>query len=147
MRLWSIHPQYLDGVGLTALWREALLAQKVLQGLTQGYRHHPQLTRFRRQPDPLAAIGAYLGYVHEEAQRRCYHFDGSKIGAYDGVVTMAVTAGQLRYEWEHLQRKLAVRDNARHRMLQGVTNPEPHPLFRVVEGEVEDWEVGRRWSS
>jgi hypothetical protein len=37
---------YLDGRGLVALWREALLAQAVLRGRTRGYRH-PQLARFR----------------------------------------------------------------------------------------------------
>jgi len=31
MRLWTIHPKYLDRQGLLALWREALLAQKVLR--------------------------------------------------------------------------------------------------------------------
>ncbi|HEU5178767.1 MAG TPA: pyrimidine dimer DNA glycosylase/endonuclease V, partial [Burkholderiales bacterium] len=32
MRLWSLHPKYLDARGLVALWREALLAQAVLRG-------------------------------------------------------------------------------------------------------------------
>jgi hypothetical protein len=32
MRLWSLHPEYLDANGLVALWREALLAQAFLQG-------------------------------------------------------------------------------------------------------------------
>ena len=41
MRLWTLHPQYLDPRGLVALWREALLAQKVLLGRTRGYRAHP----------------------------------------------------------------------------------------------------------
>lgn len=54
MRLWTIHPKYLDTRGLTALWREALLARKVLKGLTIGYRHHPQLERFRQQARPVA---------------------------------------------------------------------------------------------
>ena len=43
MRLWSIHPRYLDSMGLVALWREALLAQAVLRGETKGYKFHPQL--------------------------------------------------------------------------------------------------------
>jgi len=30
MRLWSIHPKYLDRQGLLAVWRESLLAQSVL---------------------------------------------------------------------------------------------------------------------
>ena len=51
MRLWTLHPRYLDAKGLVAAWREALLAQKVLAGATKGYRHHPQLARFQAQPD------------------------------------------------------------------------------------------------
>ncbi len=54
MRLWSLHPSHLDSRGLVALWREALLAQKVLRGLTRGYKHHPQLARFRSPKDYAA---------------------------------------------------------------------------------------------
>jgi len=60
MRLWSIKFEYLDSKGIVALWREALLAKKVLEGKTKGYRNHPQLIRFKEQPDPLSAINAYL---------------------------------------------------------------------------------------
>jgi len=38
MRLWTLHPRYLDPKGLVTAWREALLAQKVLSGATRGYR-------------------------------------------------------------------------------------------------------------
>lgn len=38
MRLWSLHPKYLDTKGLVACWREGLLARKVLLGETRGYR-------------------------------------------------------------------------------------------------------------
>jgi len=55
VRLWSVHPEYLDSRGLVALWREALLAQAVLRGETRGYRRHPRLARFRARPDPTAA--------------------------------------------------------------------------------------------
>jgi Pyrimidine dimer DNA glycosylase len=54
MRIWSLHPQYLDRQGLTAAWREGLLAQKVLTGTTKGYRNHPQLRRFRAAGDGRA---------------------------------------------------------------------------------------------
>jgi hypothetical protein len=43
MRLWSLHPQYLDPAGLVAVWREGLLARAVFAGQTTGYKHHPQL--------------------------------------------------------------------------------------------------------
>lgn len=67
MRLWSLHPKYLDARGLVALWREALLAQAVLRGETRGYRRHPQLERFRNHAAPLAAMSLYLRAIHAEA--------------------------------------------------------------------------------
>lgn len=70
MRLWSLHPKYLDPQGLVALWREALLAKAVLRGETRGYTHHPQLERFAHHSNPRAAIDAYLASVHAEALRQ-----------------------------------------------------------------------------
>jgi hypothetical protein len=140
MRLWTLHPRYLDPRGLVALWREALLAQQVLLGRTRGYRAHPQLTRFRARPDPAAAIAAYLEGVLVEAAARGYRFDAAKIGASGAVQKIAETEGQLRYEWEHLRAKLAARDPARHALLLRVRSPEPHPLFTIVPGPVRDWE-------
>ncbi len=139
MRLWSLHPQYLDSKGLVALWREGLLARAVLAGQTQGYRHHPQLERFRAAADPLAAIEAYLWEVVAEAERRGYRFDRSKLAPQRNVPPLPVTEGQLAYEWEHLLAKLAVRDPVRWQALQG-QRPRPHPLFVVVPGDVAPWE-------
>jgi hypothetical protein len=140
MRLWTIHPKHLDAKGLVALWREALLAQKVLQGLTRGYRHHPQLLRFLAARRPAAALASYLAVVHQEASRRGYRFDAGKIGPLRFRERIVETKGQLLYEWEHLRRKLAVRDPARFRASQSVAVPEPHPLFRIVRGKVRTWE-------
>jgi hypothetical protein len=140
MRLWTLHPQYLDAQGLVALWREALLAQKVLQGATQGYQHHPQLVRFRSSSDPNAAIATYLIGILEEAERRGYAFDARKIGLarFSGVIEAA--EGQLQYEWRHLLRKLAQRDPERYKRSCSVQVPVPHPLFRIVPGDVQAWE-------
>lgn len=79
MRLWTVHPKYLDTKGLVALWREALLAQKVLQGKTRGWRNHPQLERFKQHPDPVSAICYYLYHVQKEGKRRGYDFKKEKI--------------------------------------------------------------------
>jgi hypothetical protein len=141
MRVWTLHPKYLDARGLVALWREALLAQKVLQGTTRGYRHHPQLTRFRAHRDPPAAIAGYLRVVAEEAKGRGYRFDDSKIPPARTGRRIRATRGQLLYEWQHLRNKLRVRDPSRLRALATVTEPEPHDLFRIVPGEVEPWEI------
>jgi len=140
MRLWTLHPKHLDAKGLVALWREALLAQKVLNGGTRGYKHHPQLLRFAKTKNPPAALAAYLKAVHAEAVRRGYHFDGSKIGAVRSRKKITETRGQLLYEWLHLKRKLKRRDPARWRAAAAVKTPSAHPLFKIVPGEVRDWE-------
>jgi hypothetical protein len=140
MRLWSLHPNYLDRAGLLACWREALLAQKVLQGKTRGYQHHPQLTRFRACPDSLAAIAAYLESLAEEAGRRGYTFDRTKITAARMMIKIPVARGQVLYEWGHLKAKLARRDPTRLAQISGVEMPETHPLFETVDGTVEPWE-------
>lgn len=140
MRLWTLHPKYLDAKGLVALWREGLLAQKVLRGATRGYRHHPQLTRFRGHPQPLAAIGSYLNVVLEEAGQRGYNFDGTKIPKKSKARVLKETRGQLLHEWEHLKGKLKRRDPKRFAACADVAEPEPHPLFKIVAGGVQDWE-------
>ncbi len=143
MRLWSIHPRYLDSKGLVALWREGLLAQAVLTGKTRGYRRHPQLTRFLRAPAPAQRIAAYLRVVHAESVRRGYRFDASKLGRGGFVAPGPVTRGQIDYEWAHLRRKLRARAPAWLRQVEGVKRPRAHPLFRVVAGGVAEWEVVR----
>ena len=140
MRIWSLHPKHLDARGLVALWREALLAQAVLAGKTKGYRHHPQLERFKASKAPMEAIGAYLTAVQNEADKRGYKFDKSRIlFPKKSAAKMPVTDGQLRYEWLHLKKKLIKRDsekmaeNARAKMIA-------HPIFTVKNGKRENWE-------
>ena len=140
MRLWTLHPKYLDATGLVALWRESLLAQKVLQGGTKGYQHHPQLTRFRESPDPLAAIAAYLTGILEEARQRGYAFDGGKIASAASSEVLDETEGQLLYEWQHLKIKLSQRDPERGQGYLTVEKPTAHPLFRIIAGGVQSWE-------
>jgi len=139
MRLWTLHPKYLDAQGLVALWREGLLAQAVLRGQTKGYRHHPQLKRFQAHDSPRRAINAYLGGVLREADARGYRFDRRKVGPSRGRVRLVATRGQLEYEWLHLMRKLKRRNPSAHRQWKD-DRALPHPLFRLVPGPVEDWE-------
>jgi len=140
MRLWSLHPSLLDRAGLVALWREALLAQTVLAGTTKGYRHHPQLDRFRQSHNPTRAIASYLWSVADEAKERGYHFDVSRIAAPRGMFTIPVTNGQLAYELTHLKKKLHQRDLKR---LQLISKREPvkvNSTFKAVEGPKAPWE-------
>lgn len=140
MRLWSIHPEYLDSRGLVALWREALLAQAVLRGETRGYRNHPQLARFRAQTDPPGFIAAYLEGVHAESRTRSYRFDAGRIAAAAASGQIEVTDGQIAFEWAHLIEKLARRAPELRARWAGVEAPRPHPLFRAIPGGVAEWE-------
>jgi hypothetical protein len=140
MRLWTIHPKYLDAAGLTAAWREGLLARKVLQGRTRGYRHHPQLIRFRAHARPLDCIERYLHGLLTEATTRGYRFDATKIAARVPRPMLRETRGQLDYEFAHLRRKLRRRAPQVDRRWRDVRKPEPHPLFRIVPGGVREWE-------
>ncbi|MEM2946822.1 MAG: pyrimidine dimer DNA glycosylase/endonuclease V [Candidatus Bathyarchaeia archaeon] len=79
MRLWSIHPKYLDAKGLVSLWREGLLAKKILEGRSKGYANHPQLLRFKMYEKPVMLIDAYLYQVYLEAKRRGYRFNKTKV--------------------------------------------------------------------
>ena len=200
MRLWSIHPKYLDRQGLLAVWREGLLAQKVLlQGeykecsecytpfLTDGghkvytkvkykkeksnhclkckgtrkiktpYYNHPQLIRFKETDNPLEYIGDYLFSIWFEGRSRYYNFDSHKIFYFEmyygnRIPKLIVTTGQLEYEFEHLQEKLAKRNPKKHKENHKLAIGanfimnwedyiiEPHPLFKVIEGDIESWE-------
>jgi len=144
MRLWSVHPRYLDARGLVAVWREALLAKKVLEGETKGYRHHPQLERFRALKQPLDGINGYLTEIYNESVRRGYHFDHGKISGGYQPVKIPVTRGQLEYETAHLLSKLRLRDPERYARLKSLKEMEASPVFRTVEGNVEGWEKGKK---
>ena len=142
MRLWTVHPKYLDPRGLVALWREALLARAVLRGETQGYRSHPQLTRFRDHPQPIRGLNSYLAAVYDEALRRGYRFDRRKLGRERSLHRIPETTGQLAFEWDHLLKKLQQSEPGRFAELSSVTRPAAHPLFRIVPGPVRAWERG-----
>lgn len=140
MRLWTVHPKYLDSKGLVAAWREALLAQKVLAGQTRGYRHHPQVLRFQSHRRPLEAIATFLAGLAEEARFRGYRFDTQKIGSRRCRGHITETRGQLLYEWDHLLAKLHERSPERYEQFHAIRLPLPHPLFVLVPGTVRVWE-------
>lgn len=144
MRLWSLHPKYLDSQGLVGLWREALLAFKVLKGETRGYRNHPQLERFREQPEVLMGIKTYLSWVWEAGRARNYNFDRNKFYTeplYESA-HMSVTDGQLEFEWNHLMHKLQIRSPGRAELFSTIDTPTPHPSMRVISGPKASWERG-----
>lgn len=156
MRLWSVHPKYLDKQGLTACWREGLLAASVLRRIDAGeikvgYRNHSQLVRFKAQAKPRVMVSEYLHYIVDEATTRKYSYDRSKLFPRIGLAAcMELTTGQLGFEWWHLLNKIMTRSpDWVKKNLSGIGNltvlqiqaqVDPHPLFTLVKGEVADWE-------
>ncbi len=140
MRLWSLHPRYLDSAGLVAVWREGLLARAVLAGQTKGYKHHPQLARFRDARAPLAAIDSYLAAICDEADRRGYQFDRTKLGRGRTRTKLRVSRGQLEFELAHLKQKVRARRRAWLAEMPKERAVIPHPLFDVAPGGVAEWE-------
>jgi len=140
MRLWSIHPKYLNSKGLVALWRESLLAKNVLEGKTKGYRNHPQLLRFKNAASSADAIHYYLEEIHKESAGRDYSFDRKKFTANLKPDKIPVTSEQISYEFMHLRQKLERRDPKKLKELLKVKKIDPHPLFTVIKGPLEEWE-------
>ncbi len=132
MRLWSIHPKYLDSIGLVALWRESLLAQKVLRGKTKGYKSHPELIRFKAHPFPLKAISAYLNEILKESIKRGYNFDRIKIRLKCRTTRIPVTSNELKNEFDWLCAKLKKRSPQKYKELLSVKKIECHPGFRII---------------
>ena len=145
MRLWTIHPAYLDQKGLVALWREGLLAQKVLAGNTKGYRRHPQIIRFRECIDPMSAIGKYLLAVAKEAEKRGYVFNKKKIIAEKPICKkIPVKRGQVRFEYEHLLYKLKRRAKHLYLARKKERTIRVNPAFRIISGGIEGWEKAKK---
>jgi hypothetical protein len=140
MRIWTLHPSHLDTRGIVALWREALLAKAVLRNRTRGYRHHPQLARFREHPDPVGAINTYLHEVFAEVERRGYRFDARKLRGPTSTVKIRCSRAQLRYEWSHLLGKLRVRAPQVYRVARRA-RPTALRMFELTAGPIAPWEV------
>ena len=144
MRLWSIHPKYLDSIGLIALWRESLLAKKVLEGNTKGYTNHPQLIRFKNMGQgKLVYVNNYLLTIYNESIVRGFIFNKDKIDLLDANIAlenMYVTNGQLEYEFSWLLEKLQKRSVEKYHENLEVENIEPNPIFSIIKGPVEEWE-------
>jgi hypothetical protein len=143
MRLWSLHPNYLDCYGMVALWREGLLAKKALSGKTKGYKNHPQLQRFKSFKNPSLAINSYLYFVLLEAKKRGYNFDIRKIDTTKIIKKqIPVKKGQVQFEFNHLLKKLKQRNKKYYSTIieKKKKRIETNPLFYLINGGKEEWE-------
>jgi hypothetical protein len=128
-------------MGLGAQWREGLLAQKVVQGNTKGWRNHPQLNRFKEHCDSLEAAGYYLLHIHLESRQRGYNYNFTKIlKPVESVEKINLNRGQLIYEYDILQERLSKRSPEKYLENLRITEITPHPLFKPIDGPPELWE-------
>lgn len=153
MRLWSIHPKYLDSKRLTAQWREALLCRAVLEGRTKGYKQHPQFLRVKNHVQPHYFINRFLYEIWEESKKRGYDFNKSKL--MDDLCTkyqepfepMEVTEDQLEYEFIHLQHKLGEFDkqrviNEQYFKEEGI---QSNNIFITIPGPIMEFEKEKEY--
>lgn len=143
MRLWSLAPEMIDVKGFVACWREGLLALNVLLGNTKGYKNHPQLERFKKSADPIQSICNYLHTLCDEADRRGYNFNRSKIpNKFMVIEKIPVTVGQIDYEFDFLKQKVLNRTGdwkyGGYRLSECLNS-----TFYAVWGDVESWEKVR----
>lgn len=141
MRIWSLHPKYLDTKGLLAVWRETLLAKNVLEGKTKGYKNHPQLIRFKKCQNPIMTINYYLETIYNESLIRGFAFNNNKFIHSLNVEKIPVTTGQVEYEKKHLLNKLKIRDIASYNLLKIEANLLINSTFTLIKGDVEAWEI------
>ncbi len=152
MRLWSLHPKYLDQQGLCGLWREAIMARNALEAYANqtehSHKNHPQLDRFK-SANP-AEVNFYLYIIYQDSQERGYNFDSSLLDLDLASETketcknsISVTSGQVDFEILHLSNKLEER-NSTEKCNQLDCNgiPDLHPLFYMVNGDKVNWERG-----
>jgi hypothetical protein len=136
MRIWTLNLSVLDRARLLGLWRESLLCAKGIKYLMRGekfpYTSHPQSLMIQSHKQPIRAINTYLYYIYEEACKRGYKFDTTKID-YDLVGVdecIKVPIGQVEFEYRHLSKKLD----------KEVTNQGVNGLFEIVEGNIWKYE-------
>ena len=91
----------------------------------------------------LKAIDIYLSEIYNEAKRRGYNYDKSKIDFYckepHGLINL--TEDQLKYEFEHLKKKLKERSPVSFQNIKDVDLIKHHPIFILVKGPIENWEI------
>ncbi|OQB09054.1 MAG: hypothetical protein BWY21_00959 [Parcubacteria group bacterium ADurb.Bin216] len=150
MRLWSIHPVYLDDIGLSRCYYEGIGGLKTMLGM----QRHPQLNRFKQSKDPVNNLKYYLIHVYTESvfrEKDYKHFELLEdlcLKSYKPDY-IPVSNKQLEFEIRWLVGKMSTErcynsHQKIERLMYDYQNKNisslTHHLFNVVDGEIEDWE-------
>ena len=146
MRLWTIHPKYLDRQGLVALWREGIGALRELERPVErksNYYKHPQLTPFKNSSQSIPFLKQYLFYVYLEAVNRGYKFNLTKLNMtkYDMKCGIELSTKQIKFEYVHLKDKLMNRRSKLflRRLPNNFYNMSVNPVFTVIDNDELYW--------
>lgn len=143
MRIWSLHPKYLDKKELIDSWNDGLRTIGILTRNHQGSIFRPELSRFRSQSEPIIAVEKYLLSIANEAKRRGYMVDIRKLPSIPVVVShkIPVSSGQIEYEWRQLMHVLAGRSPGFLRRIEYSPSHDINPIFYKRPGhDIETWE-------
>ena len=140
-RIWSLHPKYLDGIEIFFLWRNCIMAKKILDGTEKVNRKFPHLARFESSSNPIGAINIYLSEVYKIASTHGKNFKLDKFDDSFKDISLNVTKGQMEYEVELFKKKLRNRSSDTNALIFKIKIIEPNPLFKVVEGNKEAWDI------
>jgi len=86
-------------------------------------------------------MNQYLSTVYDEALKRGFNFDEKKFIKPIIPLFITVSDGQIKYEFGHLLKKLKKRANNLYNKLKGTKNILPNPMFEIVKGKIEKWEI------
>lgn len=147
MRIWSFHPKYLDKQGLSRAINEGIAGNKALRKTGEGYppswEKHSQLERFKTTAIPGIYSQLYLDRLFM-IKYNSWMLETNQEPFFDDIENpypkLKVTIGQLKYEWQRYLKKISKRSPKLYEELKSIELPEPHPLFNIIDGDVESWE-------
>lgn len=135
MRIWTLHPRYLDDATLREAWRDGLAARRRLVAGSKGRPTDPLIHAIAACKHPVRVIDAYLSHLHQEAQRRGKAFDRSRIDGARAGAGFAVDSERVRDDWDQLMARMAEREPARHERQAELRRPHCHPAFKRIPGK------------
>lgn len=132
MKLWSIHPKYLDKDTLFSCWEEALKVKTIIENRSR--ESNLQVSKFKQCDNPLAQINTYLYYLLQEALKRGYKLDSSKISFGLTIFSKKIVIPRIQadFEFNILLKTMKSKNQKQNRRFKSLKNIEPHPLFKVT---------------
>jgi hypothetical protein len=132
MKLWHIHPSYLDKELIDQLWEDGLKMQDAIINYTYDNGHKEVLDH----ENPTAFIGMYLtGVVRAAHANHDYDHDFSKIMDIQPTLPLPVSKALLYEEWCELQEELQERNPGKMQLndAEDVNAIKAHSMFYVME--------------